>query len=435
MAIFGFGKEKNPGDGFLQTLAYLEDALRLRSPFVLEAPGRPEVAASLHSVSEDGRIFRLLPESPFKVDKGGAVTFTLIHDGLRIGGSTRAAETREGVVALQFPETLTLMERRRLPRARLNPKEGATLTALQDLFQGVGINSVVENISEGGARVRVEKAMTINTEKRLVLGTQLVPPGQVFMVLKLNKVPKCAPVLEAQGRAVYLTHEAGGLMMGFVFDKPAQAVEASLRRLVATRAKPMPDALPPKTRRPKEPEPPPEAAQQALPPPSARGASGQLSLLGSAPGPSGRVPAPEPSGSWPAEPIEPTEPAECERRVHFRLSLPAGFRAGFKAGDTEIADADLLDVSVGGCCLRLAPEGCRDLERGTMLDGFHFLHRDLPNGGLQARVSWILGKNAIDRPGPAEGRYCLVGLAFCDPPPEIVEGLEAYIAWHYGIMD
>ena len=119
MAIFGFGKDKGGEDAALLVLAYMEDALRQRSPFVIKGPMKHDISATLHSVSEDARTFRLLPEVPFKMEKGGKVDFTLIHDGLRLGATTRAAETREGVVVLHFPETLALMERRRLPRARL----------------------------------------------------------------------------------------------------------------------------------------------------------------------------------------------------------------------------------------------------------------------------------------------------------------------------
>ena len=414
MAIFGFGKEKTGQDDSPQVLAYLEDAYRQRSPFVLKAPGQPEVAAQLHSVEEEARTFRLLPERDLKVDKGGKVEFTLIHDGLRIGGSTRAAETRQGVVVLHFPGALALMERRRQPRARINPKEGATLTALQDILAGVGINSSIDNISEGGARVRVDRAITIATEKRLVLGINLVPVGQVFVMLKLNKVPKCPPVLETKGKAVYLAHDSAQLIMGFAFDKPPQEVASALGRLVTARSRPFPSVLPPKARRLKEPEK--EEAEASAPPepPVAEA----LPVAAPAPGPA------EVSGA--DQPIP-------ENRVHLRLSLGPGFKARFLSKGEPIADADMLDISIGGCCLRMPPEACKDLLAGALLEDFHFLHRDLPNGALQARVKWILGKNALDRPGAADERYCLVGISFSDPAPEVIEGLEAYIAWHIEI--
>ena len=220
------------------------------------------------------------------------------------------------------------------------------------------------------------------------------------------------PGLETKGLAVYLSHDASGLMIGFVFDKPPHELEAALRRLVASRAKPMPETIPPKARRAKEevrvvvaPEPPPVEVTP--------------------------VPVPVPAGA-PEVPAAVQDPPGSgrERRTHLRLCLGPGFQARFHAGGDLVPLADLTDLSIGGCCLRLAPEGCRDIQAGALLEGFHFLHRDLPNGTLQARVSWILGKNAGERAGSLEDRYCLVGVEFCAPPPEIVEGLEAYIAWH-----
>ena len=121
---------------------------------------------------------------------------------------------RSNGIVVELPEDLELLERRKLPRARLNPKEGANVTALTNLFEGVGVNGIMESISEGGCRVRVEKALNIKDEKRLPLGTALLPKGQPFMLLKLNKVPKCPAVMELAGKVAYLDDSGGGLVHG-----------------------------------------------------------------------------------------------------------------------------------------------------------------------------------------------------------------------------
>lgn len=399
MGIFKSGQENSGEEALTQMLAYLEDALRLRSPVVLQGPGQAPVRAALNSLSEDDGTFTLLPERAFEADPGAQVAFTLLHEGLRLGGSTEVAVLREGAVILRCPGHLELMERRRLPRARFTAKEAAILTALQDPLEGVGIHSVLDNLSEGGARVRVERALTIGTEQSLVLGPELVLPGQAFRVITLHQLPKCPPELATQGRAVYLDQDAGGLMIGFAFDKPSLEVGAALRRLVGARAKPLLRALPPKARRRRE---------EAVATPS----------------------APEP----PRAALEGPDPVTGrERRAQLRLSLGPGFQARFQAWTGPSPLVDMTDLSTGGCCLRLAPESCQDLEAGALLDAFQFLHRDLPNGVLQARVSWILGKYAGERAGSYEDRYCLMGVEFCNPSPEILEGLEAYIAWHIEI--
>jgi CheY-like chemotaxis protein len=158
-------------------------------------------------------------------------------------------EVRHGAAILDLPDTLELRERRSLPRARVNNKEGATFTALTGLFEGVGITGALENVSETGARVRVEKGMSIKGEKRLSLGSGLVPVGQPFILVKLNKVPKCPAVMELEGQAVYLDVGNTGLIMGVKFTRPKADVCGALRGMVASRASAIPTTLPPKARR------------------------------------------------------------------------------------------------------------------------------------------------------------------------------------------
>ncbi len=250
MAIFGFGKDKKDGGGSQdQVLAYLEDAQRVRAAFTLSGPRKTEVPAFLQGLDESEGTATFQITGPLIAEKGNTVELLFIQEGLRIGGSARLLETRSGVAVLELPDALELKERRGAPRARLNPKEGATITALTGLFEGVGITGVIENISESGARVRVEKGMAIKGEKRLPLGTGLVPVGQPFMLIKLNKLPKCPAVMELEGKAAYLDSSGGGLTMGFAFSRPKADVAAALRGLVASRTSAIPASLPSKARR------------------------------------------------------------------------------------------------------------------------------------------------------------------------------------------
>ncbi|NTV74132.1 MAG: hypothetical protein HGA66_07980 [Holophaga sp.] len=250
MAIFGFGKDKKDGGGSQElVLAYLEDAQRVRAPFTLAGPRKAEVPAILQGIDESEGTATFQTTGPLMAEKGNAVELIFIQEGLRIGASARLLETRSGVAVLELPDTLELKERRGAPRARLNPKEGATITALTGLFDGVGITGVIENVSETGARVRVEKALAIKGEKRLPLGTALVPVGQPFMLIKLNKLPKCPATMELEGKAAYLDTGGGGLTMGFAFSRPKADVAAALRGLVASRTSAVPTSLPPKSRR------------------------------------------------------------------------------------------------------------------------------------------------------------------------------------------
>jgi c-di-GMP-binding flagellar brake protein YcgR len=402
MAIFGFGKGREDPASAGQVLAYLEDALRARSPFTLVAGSRTTTAL-LHSVNEEAGSFRLLPKDDLPLAKGGKLAFTLIHDGLRLGGAAPVLEARTGILVLRLPDALALMERRSAPRARLNAREMASLTALQSLGQGVGITSAVENISEGGCRVRVEKALAIGTEKRLVLGSNLVAPGTSFMVVRLNKVPRCPGLMEAEGKAVYLAAESAGLVMGIAISGLPGPAAGALRALVAQRCPPIPAALPAKARRPPEPR----EETPAAPAP--------------APAPEPPAPAPAPAAGQP----RPGDPAE--RRHTPRLSLGEGFQARFMAGDLLVTEADLTDLSAGGCCLRLPLEQVQGLQKGSDLEEFHFLHGDLPRGVLQGRVKWVLGRRPGGEAGPG---YGLVGVEFLLVPDAVGQAIAAYVAEH-----
>jgi CheY-like chemotaxis protein len=280
MAIFGFGKDKkDPANASEQVLAYLEEAQRARTPFTLTGPRKTEATAAIQSIDESQGLVSFQVAGPWTVEKGARLQLTFIVDGVRVGGTCTVAEARANLVTAGLPEALELRERRGQPRARLNPKEGTTLTALTGLFEGVGINGNVENLSEGGARIRVEKAMSLKGEKRLPLGTGLVPAGQPFMLIKLNKAPKCVAVMELEGRAVFLDTGGGGLAMGIAFDKLRPDHASALRSLVASRTTAIPSALPQKARRRQEapaPEParPVPAQQEAAAVPAQQEASG-----------------------------------------------------------------------------------------------------------------------------------------------------------------
>jgi CheY-like chemotaxis protein len=320
MAVFGFGKDKKEAGGNLeQILAYLEDAQRTRTVFTLSAPRKPGIGATLLSIDEgQGRLTFQVQQLLMGADKGGRLDFVYIQEPLRLGGTLRLVEARPGVVVTELPASLEIQERRAQPRARLNAKEGCTLTALTGLFEGVGITGIVENLSEGGARIRVEKAMNLKGEKRLPLGTALVPVGQPFMLIKVNKAPRCPVVMELEGRAVYLENGPSGLVLGLAFSSPRADQASALRGLVSSRTASVPTSLPAKSRR--RPDPPAASSEPAPapvpqpPPPAQVGpraeAQAPLRSAASAPAPAEAAPAPQvpPPPQAPPEPVEPPAP-------------------------------------------------------------------------------------------------------------------------------
>ncbi len=248
MAFFGFGKEKQEGGSSELVLAYLEDAQRVRAPFLLKDKRKVDVSATIQGVDEEANTLSFQSSSG-TFEKGAKLDFLFMQEGLRIGGTVKVVEVRSSLVVTEIPDSLELMERRKQSRARLNPKEGANVTALTSLFEGVGINGVIENISEGGCRIRVEKAMNLKDEKRLPLGTALLPKGQAFMLVKLNKVPKCPSIMELTGKVAYLDDSGGGLFLGIELEKPRADFASAIRNLVSSRSGAIPTSIPPKIRR------------------------------------------------------------------------------------------------------------------------------------------------------------------------------------------
>jgi len=249
VAFFGSGKDKKDPGSLELVLAYLEDAHRVRTPFLLTDTKRLEVSAVLHSLDEEAGTATFNLSAPFSVTKGSKVDLVFVAENTRIGGRGQVVEIRSTTLILSLPEELELMERRKLPRARINPKEGATVTALTGLFDGIGVNGILESISEAGCRLKVEKALTIKDEKRMHLGTALLNPGQPFILIKLNKVPKCASVMELTGQLAYLADAPGGLAMAIIFEKVRPDLASAIRSLVSSRASAMPTSVPPKVRR------------------------------------------------------------------------------------------------------------------------------------------------------------------------------------------
>lgn len=266
MALFSFGKDKKDEGSAELVLAYLEDAQRQKSPFYLVDTKGREIAAQIQSIDEAQGQMAFQASGALMAAKEDRIHYTFIHDGLRIAGRGRLIEVRSGLVILRLPRELELQERRKKPRARLNLREGATLTALTSLFEGVGINGILESISETGARVKVERALEAKGEKKLHIGQGLFMPGHTFMVVKLGKLPRMPIPLELSGKVVYLD-PSSGLSVGIVFTDVSAEVTGAIKTVVSQKVGNQPTSLPSKARRSKEP-PPAERPREEAPKPA-----------------------------------------------------------------------------------------------------------------------------------------------------------------------
>ncbi len=247
MAMFGMKKTK-PSEGSELVLAYLEDAQRVRATLLLVDHRGREVPATFVSVMDDKVI--VAPQGALTVDKGGEINLLFIQEGLRFKAPTRLLEAKPGSATLEVPSSIALAERRKKPRARLNPREGATVTVLTGLFDGVGMNGTIENISETGICVRVDRAMDVKTQRKMHMGANILQVGQPLMLIKMVKLPKC-PTLELGGTVAWLD-ASQGVLLGIAFEPGKEGMLGSVRSLVASRAGAIPTSVPPKARRQSE---------------------------------------------------------------------------------------------------------------------------------------------------------------------------------------
>ena len=320
MAMFG-QKKSRPGEGVELALAYLEEAQRLRLALTVLAPKGREASALLSAITDERVTLAL--QGPLVAERGDTLGLLLHLDGLRLKVSTTLVELKAGSAVLEAPAGIALAERRKKPRARLNAREGATVTALTGLFDGIGVMGPIENLSEGGLRMRVERAMDVKTQRRMHPGTSLLAVKQPLMLVKLAKLPKC-PTIEVTGTVAYLQADRDGLCIGIAFEPGKESLLGPVRQLVASRASSIPSTVPPKTRRsleePSQPEPEsPRSIELAAPRPEPQ------------PAPEPR-PTPIPAALPPPEPAAPEPPApapaaEGPDRSHALLRVKKRSRA------------------------------------------------------------------------------------------------------------
>jgi CheY-like chemotaxis protein len=323
MAMFGTKKTK-PTEGSELVLAYFEEVQKLRVPLSIVDSRGLAVAATLASVSYER--LSISPQGPLAADKGAAVDILFLLDGLRFKASSRLQENKPGAVALDLPSSLSLAERRKKPRARINAREGATAIALTGLFDGVGINGIIENISEGGLCIRVEKVMEVKTQRKMHMGANVLAIGQPLMLIKLTKLPKCAPI-ELAGSVAWVS-ASQGLLVGISFEKGKEGLLGPVRALVASRATAIPSSVPLKTRRQPEAESEADEGIRHLPPPR-KGPEPEAEAAPLAPPPAPAAPhAPEPEPTpAPAAPMDERSHALLRVKKRSRgilLAMPAG---------------------------------------------------------------------------------------------------------------
>jgi CheY-like chemotaxis protein len=98
------------------------------------------------------------------------------------------------------------------------------------------------------------------------MGPNLLSVGEVFMLIKLSKLPKC-PLVELGGTATHVASEGGVLSVGIAFEAGKESLLGPVKALVSSRTSALPTTVPAKARRSQEPAPKPAEPSIELAPP------------------------------------------------------------------------------------------------------------------------------------------------------------------------
>lgn len=371
MAMFGQKKAK-PSEGSDLVLAYLEEAQRVRATLTLVDGRSRETTATLGSVMEDK--VTLATQGPLLAEKGQDLSLLFLLDGLRFKAVGRLLEVKPGSATIDLPSAISLAERRRKPRARLNAREAVTATALTGLFDGVGLNGTVENISEGGVCIRVDRAMDVKTQRKMHMGANILEVGQAFMLIKLSKIPKCPP-LELAGTVAWVD-ASHGLVIGIAFEPGKEGLLGPVRSLVASRAGAIPTSVPPKARRQIE-----EPSEEDEVPLHHRPAPKKEPEPAPQPEPAPAAVAPPPTPEPISEPaVSPEDPAPVDERALALLRVKKrarGILLAMPAGPDREALAEFLGEDGYGRVLCV--DTLTDLLEHVARPGIHLI---LVDGGV-----------------------------------------------------
>jgi CheY-like chemotaxis protein len=113
----------------------------------------------------------------------------------------------------KVPECITHAERRGQMRARFGRLEKASVTILEDLFKGHGATGRLVNLSMEGLCMKIERAISIEQDRRLPISQNLFQFHQTLMVVRILDLPH-SPVVECTGRVAHLEEFPEGLLMG-----------------------------------------------------------------------------------------------------------------------------------------------------------------------------------------------------------------------------
>ncbi len=286
-----------------QIIAYLEALFRQGSELLAHLPGDnlEPYSVRLEQISEAKGTFAVrLRSHPVREPGKGMITeFWFNLDGQRFLARAECLGRSSSVRnEFRLPEYLSYADRRMGARMRFGIREKAQVVALESLFEGVGLSGQLLNLGQDGCAFRLEKAIDIQTDRRLALRRDVLSSVTKLGLIRLKEIPN-APVMDLSGVLSHCEARSEGLVVGLSFPTKGGFETQVISRLLLARA-PKPCVGFPRKPRQTEQAPPEGGGPET-------GTAAEVSAVPEAP------PAAVEPQRPPKPPIETLSPAETQR--------------------------------------------------------------------------------------------------------------------------
>lgn len=115
-----------------------------------------------------------------------------------------------------------------------------------------------------------------------------------------------------------------------------------------------------------------------------------------------------------------------ERRDQRRVPLDAGYTVSFRVQDTAFEGLPTPNLSGGGLCVMVPADRARHFQKGVAVQDLVLQHPSLPKAPLRGEVAYTMGGGHLDAL-----RFIGVGVKFVDPPSDVLEALNAFVADYF----
>lgn len=143
---------------------------------------------------------------------------------------------RESYLRYRFelPKAMWPSDRRRHPRFPFRPREAPYVLAQDSGVPGRVIGGPLLNLSQGGALVRVDRVLTLDTGLRIPVRTALFERGLGFSRIRLQDLPRL-PLLEVRGNVAHAYERGDEVLVGIAFGELGEEEARALRESLAFR--------------------------------------------------------------------------------------------------------------------------------------------------------------------------------------------------------